>query len=251
MIPIFICIFVLICTLCIRGRDRNPQRWGSVPRTIMLTTKDKKQIPGHILQQYEKYAPEYRLRIFDDEDCRQFLRRNYAPRVLDKFDTLKMGAYKADLFRYAYLYKEGGCYMDVKTILTRPLREVFGEHEFYLVQGMHSGTIYNGVILTPPYNPYILELLSNIVHDRVKGGDYLKNVRDAHRVLVDRYCTRPLHPGLNRTKNIPDLYLLREKYMNKKHCGGKLDKHGYCMICVDEDDQRVFNIRDPTYGSWK
>ena len=36
--------------------------------------------------------------LFDDDDCREFIKNNYPPIVLETFDKLIPGAYKADLW---------------------------------------------------------------------------------------------------------------------------------------------------------
>ena len=234
-------VLLVICLIYVYRRG-FPEENRSFPRTIMLTTKDKSKIPQYILDQYARYAPEYRLSVYDDGECREYLKRYYSDKVLQKFDSLDTGAHKADLFRYAYLYREGGCYMDVKTILTRPLSEVFGEHNFYLIKGFHPKSIYNGVIVTPPSNRYILELLTDLVHERTRHTGYLRFVNHAYDVLT-KYA-RP-QVGINRMKQVPNLYLMKEKHFEK--CDGGRDRYNLCMKCVDEHGDVMFKIRDPNY----
>ena len=44
--------------------------------------------------------------LFNDDDCRNYIKNNFETKVLHK-DSLNPSAYKADLWRYCVLYKEG------------------------------------------------------------------------------------------------------------------------------------------------
>ena len=51
--------------------------------------------------------------FFDDAACVAFLTEHLGERVALAFQTLRPGAFKADLFRYAFLYVRGGVYVDL------------------------------------------------------------------------------------------------------------------------------------------
>jgi mannosyltransferase OCH1-like enzyme len=58
--------------------------------------------------------PDFIHHLFDDDDCRNFIKDNFPEDVLYAYDTLIPGAYKADLWCYCILYKKGGIYLDIK-----------------------------------------------------------------------------------------------------------------------------------------
>ena len=58
--------------------------------------------------------PGFNYFLFDDNDCREFIKTHFKPDVLDAYDSLIPGAYKADLWRYCVLFIHGGIYMDIK-----------------------------------------------------------------------------------------------------------------------------------------
>jgi Glycosyltransferase sugar-binding region containing DXD motif len=60
-------------------------------------------------------------RFYTDDSARQFIVDNYPSLFVDAFDALIHGAYKADLFRYLVLLKEGGIYADVDVMLESSL----------------------------------------------------------------------------------------------------------------------------------
>ena len=68
--------------------------------------------------------PEYKYVFFDSKDRRAFIKEYYDTAVLDMYDGFVSGAFKADIFRYCWLYINGGCYVDCKMINRLPFREV-------------------------------------------------------------------------------------------------------------------------------
>ncbi|VBB18963.1 putative mannosyltransferase [Yasminevirus sp. GU-2018] len=56
-------------------------------------------------------------RFFDDDDVYKFVADNYSKMVYDAVFNLVPGAYTSDVFRYCYLYLNGGVYIDCKKIM--------------------------------------------------------------------------------------------------------------------------------------
>ena len=52
--------------------------------------------------------------LYNDADCRAFIRSAFPPDVVAAYDRLIPTAFKADLWRYCVLYKFGGVYLDIK-----------------------------------------------------------------------------------------------------------------------------------------
>jgi len=159
--------------------------------------------------------PEFDHYLYDDEECRQFIVDNFDITVVDAYDRLNPGAYKADLWRYCILYKKGGIYLDIKFqcepgfkliemcddthfVLDRPFSNVGNipheaevamiNHKKYY-ENVHTHIdvafwknkqigIYNAVMVACPKNPVLLECIQQIV----------KNVNN------DYYGYNPLYP---------------------------------------------------------
>ena len=56
-------------------------------------------------------------RFYEDIDVRNFLTMNFPNEVVNAYDQLIPGAFKADLFRYCVLFIHGGVYADVDVLL--------------------------------------------------------------------------------------------------------------------------------------
>ena len=90
---------------------------GYIPMKIFKTGiheyGDLKYNLINLFNKIVKENPGFKLEYYSDKGSRDFVENNYDKRVLDAYDKLKPGAYKADLFRYAILYKRGGIYSDL------------------------------------------------------------------------------------------------------------------------------------------
>ena len=224
--------------------------------TIILTYKSLDAIPAKVYEQLDIYAPNHRIFIFDDVQCKAFLRKHYPKEVVARFDTLPLGAFKADLFRYAYLYVNGGIYLDIKTELRRPLAELFPDRTVAqsVICHAHSKKIYNGIIATPPGNPIFPLLIDQLV--------YVPNTTlKRHYHTVIEFCYAELMRGttLPPSSELPTgepfmshgvpWVLWMERYDHTlEACGGQLDRYDNCDIIEDAEGNLVFMTRFADFG---
>jgi hypothetical protein len=158
----------------------------------------------------KRQNPEFKYYLYDDYDCREFIKKNFDKDVLNAFDTLIPGAYKADLWRYCILYKNGGIYLDIKfkcennfklieltdkeyVVLDRPYsnqnmsikdnidlvndtnfyKNIYKMIDTYFWKNKEIG-LYNALIVSKPNNPILLECINSIV-ENVKNRKYQYN----------------------------------------------------------------------------
>ena len=110
----------------------------------------------------KKQNPEFEFHLYDDNDCREFIKTNFQKEVLHAFDTLIPGAYKADLWRYCVLYKEGGIYIDIKYSCDNHFKLTQLTNNDYFVEDREPNSIYNGFIACKPNNPMFLKIIDKI-----------------------------------------------------------------------------------------
>lgn len=222
--------------------------------TVLQTIPYKWEPSKMVEDSWTKYFNGKRI-ILNDDECKQFLGTYYGQSYVDKFDYLEKGAHKADLFRYAWLYKNGGIYCDIKTVLIRPITEVFPDDTVcYFVdtrnphcEWFEYKRLYNGVIATPPLNP--------IMYDMLHGAMRYNNTEHYHTICRDGY--RVISSYMHQTKlplgrvpsinpNIPDIHLY---YENIQHICNVIeyDRAGYCSFIVNENGCPMMKVRDHTY----
>lgn len=121
-----------------------------IPKKLIQTSRSASNLSilhYNSIMTFLELNPEYEYEFFEDADCRKFIENNFDKSILEAYDTLIPNAFKADLFRYCYLYKNGGVYTDCKMILRLPFREWIAKNEDYiLVEDAGNKQFYNAVM---------------------------------------------------------------------------------------------------------
>lgn len=237
------CIFIFGLEKLIKTNEKFSNQNNNeslIPKIVIQTYYRKEKIPDKVYLNIQKYAPGYEHIIFDDNECEDFLKKYFNPSILATFRKLK-GAHKADLFRYCYLYKHGGVYIDIKTELIRPMDEVFNQNYTYSVLSIVKNTIYQGIIATPPKNPIFLKLIYFMVKlvDRTNEFPYIIFTYDFYQ-KIKKYCGEIPKSGLNTTDQTYPYYLFTERCSkNKEKCYDGLDRYGLCCYVYDGDEKMI------------
>jgi mannosyltransferase OCH1-like enzyme len=159
-------MFELTYVVKINLKPVNLNYSQKIPKVMVQTSKSSTGIvPLHYnsIMSFIELNPEYEYKFFDDSDCRDFIKGNFEKSILEAYDTLIPTAFKADLFRYCYLYKNGGVYTDCKMILRKPFREWISKNEEYLLVEDYGGKqFYNAVMAMTPGNKQLYELILKI-----------------------------------------------------------------------------------------
>lgn len=94
-----------------------------IQKNIFQTYKNA-QLPWltqwHIYQ-LKKTNPEHSYYFYDDERVAQFIYDEYGADIFTLYQRINIGAAKADFFRYAILYKQGGVYLDIDSLILKKL----------------------------------------------------------------------------------------------------------------------------------
>ena len=193
---VYICLAIYYCTISpIYGLliailliffDRIQQRkymegftehtTDSIPHVIYQTWQSKELPPkmADCMKRLKEANPNFEHQLYDDATCRTFIETTYDADVLDAYDTLLPGAFKADLWRYCILYDKGGVYLDIKFQCEPGFSFediVSNGNAFYVREYNHNGTglyphiIYTGCIASPPKNPVFLKCIRQIVEN--------------------------------------------------------------------------------------
>ena len=163
-----------------------------IPTTIIPTTiKSKNKIPKKIYHTWETknlepefqkivdtwkiYNPEYEYILFDKDDRVLFIKENFDENILNTYNSIVPGAYKADFWRYCILYKYGGVIVDIDTICMGKLSDFIKDEIFVGLidfnvnpfEGNHN--LANGFIAVVPNSKIMLECINRIVKN-VQGN---------------------------------------------------------------------------------
>src|SRR3989338_10511829 len=166
----------------------------NIPKIIYRTfgTQDvSKQMHYYCHELWVKLNPDYRMIWFSNDDCTEFLTKydgNGLPEgVLDAYNRLRPGAFKADLWRLCILHYYGGIYIDAFATpfisIDEMMKGVFSESDdspkfvAALDPSFCGSGIHNGFILASRGHPFILECIHQIIHN-VKTKNYGDSVLD-------------------------------------------------------------------------
>jgi len=225
---------------------------------VVQTVANNQLVPDKVNVNWKTFAPNIKRVVMSDKECIEFLREEYNEDYVNKFNYFEEGAHKADLFRYAWLYKRGGVYMDIKTQLIKPFEDLFPNKDIcYIVVtdpsmcGGRANRIYNGIIATPPFNILIFYMLMGTMQ-MTNAKPYLTNCEQGYAILKS-YFQKNIRTGVNTTnRHHPDgfdvcVYTEVElKNRVPKNLCNKLDRYGHCTYVV-KDNIPIIKIRYHDY----
>jgi hypothetical protein len=244
ILSILIIIIILIITV-----NLSTIKNESIPKILIQTYKNKNKVPQKVFDNIKKFASDYEYRFFEDQDCVNFIKNNFPNEVLEGYQRLQNGAHKADLFRYCYLYINGGVYIDIKTELMKPLNEIFNKNYVYSVLSSVKNTIYQGIIATPPKKEFFKKLIDHCVETSKTKIDYYQIFTNHfYKTIQQDLIKNNQNPneGLNKGKKY-NYFLLTENCNYKQNeCHDGLDRYGYCCYIVLEKE-KIFKVRYADY----
>lgn len=145
----------------------------SINNNIFQTWHSKKlpKLMFLAILQIKKTNLRFNYYLFDDNDCRKFIKTHFDNKVLNAYDKLIPGAYEADLWRYCVLYKMGGIYLDIKYIPINNFKFRNLLNREYWVTDIDGNGIYNDLMICREGNPILLNAINRII-DNVKNKYY-------------------------------------------------------------------------------
>jgi FkbM family methyltransferase len=220
-----------------------------IPKVVYMTYHDIDSIPQYVFHNINKYCSGYEVKIYNDNMCLEFLEKYYGKEAVEIFNNMEIGAHKADFWRYCILYVFGGYYFDIKTDFQTHINNIFDskkEKTWYTVICADNSCVYNGIIVTPPHNPVILDAIKHI-YNNPKPSYYFNYVRELLNI-VNKNCKNKVEVGENKQKNDWQCILFQEKCDG--NCGNNCDRWGLDCIIVDKEGKKFFNTRYKDFGSW-
>lgn len=161
---IYLLLFICICRFIFSFEKTTPNNNSSkIPKIIFQTSK--KKMEPYVLDIIKYYCQEWAYEHFIDDECISFFKNNPLsefPDIIKKFNSFSKGQHKADLFRYYFLYINGGVYLDSDAILEKNIEKIIENYDCVFVNTPFiNNCIFNGFIATFPKNPIIYEALKH------------------------------------------------------------------------------------------
>jgi mannosyltransferase OCH1-like enzyme len=155
--------------------------------------------------------PEYTFVYFDENDRINFLIKHFDVYILNAYNNLIPGAYKADLFRYCYMYINGGCYFDNKMINRIPLREIINKDTEMIFCYENKISYINGLLISTKKNNIFKKCIDECVYN-ISNKLYSKSPWDVTGPrLLFRYIDSNYNPLIKTEFNN---FNLRSRHKN-------------------------------------
>ena len=144
-----------------------------IPKVIWQTYKDHSAngLAKEYIDSWVNLNPDYEYRFLVDEEIDAYINHNFDRHTLNVFRALPFGVMRADMWRYAAIYNEGGIYADLDTQCITPI-EQWGIAEEHLVVGMENKTHFcQWCFAAQPRHPVLEQVLELIVERWQQGVD--------------------------------------------------------------------------------
>jgi len=172
-----------------------------------------KNLPAKMAQAVNRLKmnnPRFKYFLFDDNDCKDFIKNNFDSKVLNAYNSLIPGAFKADLWRYCVLYKNGGFYLDIKYEPFNNVKFIHFTESEHLVYDLNNYDIYNAFMVCLPGNELLMKAINKIVENvenKFYGNSTLEPTGPR---LLSKFIT------VNEKKNIDMNHKVIDNDLNKR-----------------------------------
>lgn len=181
----------------------------------MQTAKNKPE--RYIIDIINQKCPEWTYIHFIDSEIIHYFKENpiqELPDIIQKFNSFSKGQHKADLFRYYYLYLNGGIFLDSDAIFELNVDDIIKSYDSVFVKSFMPNThLFNGFIATYPKNPIIYDALKHAyeTEDMILKNHY-------------HYFCEELWRIYNR-RNLPNMKIYQEHNRSHEGYGGSIILH--------------------------
>ncbi len=198
--------------------------------------------------------PSYDYIFFNDLDARIFIKENFLVNILNTekkendvsdvlkaYDMIKPGAIKADLFRYCYLYINGGIYIDSKISNFIELDKILKvDDKLLLCSDDAKNSFYNGIIMIEKNNFNLLQLIKEVLNN-VFNHNYLTDIHEPTGNKLFYKFLKDNNTKLNKRKNI--VYLNNQPAFNCEYKNYyKLDYKNFRVNYMNKDYYYYYNF---------
>ena len=168
-----------------------------IPKNFIQTSRYS--IEPYIIDIILSYIPGWKYQFFSDDDIIAFFGDNpddEFPNLIAKFYSYSYGEHRADLFRYYYLYKNGGVYMDSDAMLNINIDLITRNYNFFSVNSSYfPETVFQGFIGSTPKNPIIYKALKDLYN--INNGELTSNFH----ILCKNMCSITLNQYADNEEN--------------------------------------------------
>lgn len=184
----------------------------AIPKVIYQTYSSSK-IPLYAKLQIwilRKTHKDYEYHFYDNEKRSAFIKENFPEQIFELYSRIQIGAAKADLFRYALLYINGGIYMDIDCVITKPLNRIIkpGVNTIIAREKTNKQLYLQGVLIYEKKHPILKHTIQIVLNNIYKN----KYPYDVHRTTGPTPYSIAVHHYLKNNPQDPFLEIMDVSY---------------------------------------
>ena len=208
-----------------------------IPKIFFQTSKEK--LDPYVIDLIKnKLNSDWEYFHFIDSEIIDFFTDNpdpEFPNIIDLFNKIVLGQHKADLFRYYFLYKKGGIFIDSDVMLYQHIDTVINNNSFFSVlsNAFCDGgrTIFQGIIGCYPKHPFIYKALKNFYNMDLSILDISYRWQNYLRITKDFYNIINTNESQSSYTLYNEVYVKQHNYFNITNNDNKiLFKHFYSYV---------------------
>ncbi len=173
----------------------------TIPKTIYQTFKTTKLplITHWHINRLKKKNPEYEYQFYDDARIRFFIKEEFGEDVLNLYDKIHIGAAKADFFRYAILYKRGGVYLDIDSLILRKLDDLILQDDSAVISLENNNKYFiQYALFFESGHPFLRKTL-DVIMENIKDNKYSHEV---HRMTGPSAFTQAVNECIEESNDL-------------------------------------------------
>jgi hypothetical protein len=179
-----------------------------------MCCKNKNDVPNKVIKKWLDLNPGYIVKLYDDDECIDFLNKEYSLEYGKIFEELPYGPIKADFWRICILNKYGGVYSDIDIEPLEPLNKILennNEITFCSCMNFTKNNIFQAFIYSTPNNPILKKCIEIMI--KKKPFFFEKNIKNTKKYDNKLYW---------KLSGCNDMYYVIKKFVGKNISGNNI-----------------------------
>lgn len=218
----------------------------AIPKVIVQTFKTQKLpfLTRWQIARAKRRNPDYKYLYFDDAAVDAFIRQSFDAETYRLYRRINIGAAKGDFFRYAFLLKHGGVYLDIDSCMIKKLDDFILPEDEALIGWEGNGICYTQwVMVSAPGHPF-LQRTMEIILDNLRENRFPFNV---HQMTGPTPYTQAIQQCLSADSSVPHRLIDLEngKYFRFRYAFAKPSLYGLSRRDHWRTDQQQRPVLSP------
>ena len=205
-----------------------------IPKVIYQTWKTQnlhKKI-NNLHEKMLKLNPKYKQIIYTDEQMLDFVKSNYDRDIFGHFERINNIVSRADFWRYLVLYKNGGVYLDIDSLIVQDLSKMIRNEDKAVITAEKNKNCYVQWSLVFDIGHPILEKTINNLIDNM--------INNRHKNDVLNFSVKPYWDAVNSTILENNLDISWDKISSGTDKSYEIDSSNVRFYGIDYDKSIIF-----------